>query len=141
MGEPKGTKWRDREIYFFRFEGTQIQDIGLRGARMGHHGFLRAQGILDYRQGHFQRLETKIQYLLHSLMITIINYMLICITIGATKLITTRADGVLLHCKNVHKKCYTAVFGVLRLIRIYWQVGNTEQSYYFQGITEGYCCV
>ena len=62
MGEPKGTKWRDRETYFFRFEGTQIQDIGLRGARRGHHGFLGAQGILDYRQEHFQRLETKIEH-------------------------------------------------------------------------------
>lgn len=61
---------------------------------MGHHGVLRAQGILDYRQGNFQRLETKIQYLLHSLMITIINYMLCCNTKTATKLITTRADGV-----------------------------------------------
>jgi len=30
-----------REIYFFRFEGTYI---GLRGARRGQHGFLMAQG-------------------------------------------------------------------------------------------------
>lgn len=50
-------------------------------------------------------------------MITIINYMLCCITIGATKLITTRVDGVCQHCKKVHKKCYTAVFGVIRLIQ------------------------
>ena len=53
MGEPKGTKWRDREIYFFRFEETQIQDIGLRGARRGHHGFLTAQGYSYIGQGIF----------------------------------------------------------------------------------------
>ena len=53
MGEPKGTKWRDREIYFFRFEGTQKRDIGLRGARRGHHGFLTAKGYSYIGKGIF----------------------------------------------------------------------------------------
>ena len=43
--------------------------------------------------------------------------MLCCNTKTATKLITTSVDGVCQHCKKVHKKCYTAVFGVLRLIQ------------------------
>ena len=47
----------------------------------------------EQREIYFFRFEG-IQYLLHSLMITIINYTLCCITIGATKLITTRVDGV-----------------------------------------------
>ena len=50
-----GARRTREQEYFFRFEETQIQDIGLREPRRGHYGFLRAQGILDYRQWHFQR--------------------------------------------------------------------------------------
>ena len=50
MGEPKGTKWRDRK---YTSSDSREQDIGLRGARRGHHGFLTAQGYTYIGKGIF----------------------------------------------------------------------------------------